>query len=71
MGVGLALDRPLRLRRPNDWLRWSATWRLLLVAMPVTIGAVWLLGWWGLGLGSGDRGAAGRGAGTHRPGAGR
>jgi len=51
MGVGLALDRPLRLRRPNDWLRWAATWRLLLVAMPVTIGAVWLLGWWGLGLG--------------------
>ena len=55
MGVGLALDRPLRLRRPHDWLRWSATWRLLLVAMPVTIGAVWLLGWWGLGLGCGDR----------------
>jgi NhaP-type Na+/H+ or K+/H+ antiporter len=51
MGVGLALDRPLRLRRPKDWLRWSATWRLLLIAMPVTIGAVWLLGWWGLGLG--------------------
>jgi NhaP-type Na+/H+ or K+/H+ antiporter len=52
MGVGLALDRPLRLRpgRWRDWLRWSATWRLLLVAMPLTIGAVWLLGWWGLGL---------------------
>ena len=51
MGVGLALDRPLRLRRPSDWLRWAATWRLLLVAMPVSIAAVWLLGWWGLGLG--------------------
>jgi NhaP-type Na+/H+ or K+/H+ antiporter len=52
MGVGLALDRPLRLRpgRWRDWMRWSATWRLLLVAMPLTIGAVWLLGWWGLGL---------------------
>jgi NhaP-type Na+/H+ or K+/H+ antiporter len=52
MGVGLALDRPLRLRpgRWRDWLRWSATWRLLLAAMPLTIGAVWLLGWWGLGL---------------------
>ena len=52
MGVGLALDRPLRLRprRFRDWLRWSATWRLLFVAMPLTIGAVWLLGWWGLGL---------------------
>ena len=51
MGVGLALDRPLRLRRPRDWVRWSATWRLLLMAMPVSIAAVWLLGWWGLGLG--------------------
>jgi sodium/hydrogen antiporter len=51
MGVGLALDRPLRLGRPSDWLRWAATWRLLLVAMPVSIAAVWLLGWWGLGLG--------------------
>ena len=52
MGVGLALDRPLRLpwRHPRDWRRWSATWRLLLVAMPLSIGAVWLLGWWGLGL---------------------
>ncbi len=50
MGVGLALDRPLRLRRPGDWLRWSATWRLLLAAMPLTIGGVCLLGWWGLGL---------------------
>ena len=52
MGVGLALDRPLRLRHPRDWLRWSATWRLLLVAMPLTIAAVWLIGWWGLGLGA-------------------
>jgi NhaP-type Na+/H+ or K+/H+ antiporter len=51
MGVGLALDRPLRLRRPRDWRRWSATWRLLLIAMPVSIAAVSLLGWWGLGLG--------------------
>jgi NhaP-type Na+/H+ or K+/H+ antiporter len=50
MGVGLALDRPLRLRSPRDWRRWSATWRLLFAAMPLTIGAVWLLGWWGLGL---------------------
>lgn len=50
MGVGLALDRPLRLRHPRDWRRWSATWRLLLAAMPLSIGAVWLLGWWGLGL---------------------
>ena len=55
MGVGLALDRPLRLRHPRDWLRWSATWRLLLVAMPLTIAAVWLIGWWGLGLGARPR----------------
>ena len=50
MGVGLALDRPLRLRRPREWRRWSATWRLLFAAMPLSIAAVWLLGWWGLGL---------------------
>ncbi len=50
MGVGLALDRPLRLRHPRDWRRWSATWRLLFAAMPLTILGVWLLGWWGLGL---------------------
>jgi len=50
MGVGLALDRPLRLRHPADWRRWSTTWRLLLAAMPLSIMAVWLLGWWGLGL---------------------
>ena len=50
MGVGLALDRPLRPRHPRDWRRWSATWRLLLGAMPLSIAGVWLLGWWGLGL---------------------
>ena len=50
MGVGLALDRPLRLRHLGDWRRWSATWRLLLAAMPLTIAGVWLLGWWALGL---------------------
>lgn len=46
MGVGLALDRPLRPRVLSDWRRWSATWRLLLVAMPLSIVGVWLLGWW-------------------------
>jgi NhaP-type Na+/H+ or K+/H+ antiporter len=49
MGVGLALDRPLSLRDRATWRRWSPTWRLLIVAMPVTIAAVALLGW-GLGL---------------------
>jgi NhaP-type Na+/H+ or K+/H+ antiporter len=52
MGVGLALDRPLRLRQARDWRRWSATWRLLLAAMPLSIVGIWLLGWWGLGLAS-------------------
>jgi NhaP-type Na+/H+ or K+/H+ antiporter len=52
MGVGLALDRPLRLRQACDWRRWSATWRLLLAAMPLSIVGIWLLGWWGLGLAS-------------------
>ena len=50
MGVGLALDRPLRLRAGPTGGRWSATWRLLLAAMPLSILAIWLLGWWGLGL---------------------
>lgn len=47
MGVGLALDRPLSWR---NWRSWSPTWRLLLVAMPLTIGAVFLLGWGMLGV---------------------
>lgn len=46
MGVGLALDRPLWVRRPSTWWTWVATWRLLLVAMPLCIAAVALLGWW-------------------------
>jgi NhaP-type Na+/H+ or K+/H+ antiporter len=44
MGVGLALDRPLRRDR-STWAAWSPTWRLLAVAMPLTIGAVALFGW--------------------------
>jgi len=44
MGAGLGLDRKV------GWRRWRNTWRLLAVAMPVTIVAVGLLGWWGLGL---------------------
>ena len=50
MGVGLALDRPLSLRSWASWRRWGSTWRLLIVAMPMSIGAVALLGWWSLGL---------------------
>ncbi|PRY27622.1 sodium/proton antiporter (CPA1 family) [Pseudosporangium ferrugineum] len=44
MGAGLKIDRPL------DRRRWSSTWRLLGIAMPVTIAAVALLGWWWAGL---------------------
>ncbi|MEU4394219.1 cation:proton antiporter [Kribbella sp. NPDC023855] len=39
MGVGLAIDRPI------GWRRWSATWRLLLVALPACIAAVAGVGW--------------------------
>jgi NhaP-type Na+/H+ or K+/H+ antiporter len=39
MGVGLAIDRPI------GWKRWSATWRLLLVALPACIAAVAGVGW--------------------------
>ena len=45
MGVGLALDRPLRLRDRTTWAAWSPTWRLLAVAMPLCVGSVALLGW--------------------------
>jgi NhaP-type Na+/H+ or K+/H+ antiporter len=44
MGVGLAIDRPLR------WRTWTTTWRLVLVAMPLCIAAVALLGWGLMGL---------------------
>src|SRR3954466_9313971 len=44
MGAGLKIDRPIGRRR------WASTWRLLLIAMPLTIAAVALLGWWWAGL---------------------
>jgi NhaP-type Na+/H+ or K+/H+ antiporter len=50
MGVGLALDRPLDIRRWVSWKRWDTTWRLLAVAMPLCIAGVALLGWWAMGL---------------------
>ncbi len=44
MGVGLALDRPLNLRRWASWRAWGSTWRMLGIAMPLTIAAVAGLG---------------------------
>lgn len=44
MGAGLKLDRP------PGWRAWATTWRLLIVAMPLTIAAVAWLGWAGLGF---------------------
>ncbi|WP_235501725.1 sodium:proton antiporter [Aeromicrobium sp. Root472D3] len=50
MGVGLALDRPLNIRAWGSWRRWGTTWRLLAVAMPLSIAATAWLGWWVMGL---------------------
>mgnify|MGYP006355734483 FL=1 len=44
MGAGLKLDRPL------GWQRWGTTWRLLAIAMPLTIVATAWLGMIGLGF---------------------
>jgi len=44
MGAGLKIDRRFGFRR------WSSTWRLLAITMPLSIAAVTLLGWWVLGL---------------------
>ena len=50
MGVGLALDRPLEWRSLQAWRRWGDTWRLLVIAMPLSIAGVALLGWSLMGL---------------------
>ncbi|MBB4002234.1 cation:proton antiporter [Aurantimonas endophytica] len=44
MGAGLKLDRVF------SWRRWSVTWRLLAVTMPLSIGAITLVGGWWMGL---------------------
>lgn len=45
MEAGLRLDRRFSLRR------WASVWRLLLIAMPLTIGTLLLLGHYALGFG--------------------
>jgi sodium/hydrogen antiporter len=50
MGVGLAIDRPLRWRERASWRAWSPAWRLLGVAMPLTIAGVAVLAWGPLGV---------------------
>lgn len=45
MGVGLALDRPFSLFKRATWSTWSPTWRLLAIAMPLSIAGMWALGW--------------------------
>ncbi len=42
--AGIAIDRPV------SWKNWGQIWPLLVIAMPLTILAVSLLGWWALGL---------------------
>ena len=44
-GAGLKLDRPL------EWRSWGLTWRLLGLAMPLSIFGIGAIGYWGLGLG--------------------
>ena len=44
MGAGLKIDRQI------GWSSWSTTWRMLAVAMPLTIAGVAVLGWWLAGL---------------------
>jgi NhaP-type Na+/H+ or K+/H+ antiporter len=43
MGAGLKLDRPF------DWRAWRSTWRLLGIAMPITIALTTVLAWQYLG----------------------
>jgi sodium/hydrogen antiporter len=40
----------LKIDRRVGWRSWQVTWRLLALAMPLTIALVALLGWWALGL---------------------
>ncbi|QWC86306.1 cation:proton antiporter [Nocardioidaceae bacterium] len=50
MGVGLAIERPLSLRDKGSLRRWSGTWRLLAIGMPLSIALVALSAWWLAGV---------------------
>lgn len=50
-GVIVALTSAgLKINDPYEWKTWSASARLLLITMPLTIGITALLGWWVVGL---------------------
>lgn len=61
--AGMKLELPLRDRR------WRIPVQLATVSMIVTVGLITALGFYGLGLSLGGRGAAGGYLGTDRPGA--
>lgn len=44
MGAGLKLDRRI------GWRSWNVTWRLLGIAMPLTIIGISVIAWWLLGV---------------------
>ncbi|WP_049970502.1 cation:proton antiporter [Haladaptatus cibarius] len=44
MSAGLKIDRPFSLGK------WSSTWRLLVITMPLTIAGAAIAGWWALGF---------------------
>lgn len=43
-GLGLSIDRRV------SWRGWMTTWRMLAIAMPLTIAAAAGIGWWAVGL---------------------
>ncbi len=50
MGVGLAIDRPLRARDWSSWRSWAPAWRLLAIGMPLTVLGVAAFAWGALGV---------------------
>ena len=64
MGAGLKIDRLF------GWRRWASVWRLLGVAMPLSILGIALLAWALLGLPVGEAVLLGGHPGADRPGAG-